>query len=123
VAMADASITSPFLEKFGRSSRDSGLTSDRSNRTTAAQRLHMLNSSHIRQKIEGGPKLQPLVHWTREKNDEAIGELYLTILSRLPTEEELQIVTTYRESGSGRGRVLRDLAWSLINSAEFSFRH
>ncbi len=123
VAMADASITSPFLEKFGRSSRDSGLASDRSNRTTASQRLHMLNSSHIRRKIEGGPKLQPLIHWSREKNEKAIPELYLTILSRFPTEEELQIVKTYGEAGSGSGRVLRDLAWALINSPEFSFRH
>jgi hypothetical protein len=123
VAMADASITSPFLEKFGRSSRDTGLASDRSNRTTASQRLHMLNSSHIRRKIEGGPKMQPLVHWSREKSDESIAELYLTILSRYPTEEELQIVKSYRETGSGTGRVLRDLAWALINSPEFSFRH
>lgn len=123
VAMADASITSPFLEKFGRSSRDTGLESDRSNRSTAAQRLHMLNSSHIRRKIEGGPKLQPLIHWSRERNEKAIPELYLTILSRLPTQEELQIVKTYGQTGSGRGRVLRDLAWALINSPEFSFRH
>jgi hypothetical protein len=123
VAMADASITSPFLEKFGRSSRDTGLESDRSNRTTAAQRLHLLNSSHVRQKIELGPKLAPLLHWSREKNEEALTELYLTILSRFPTEEELQIVKTYGETGSGRGRVLRDLAWALINSPEFSFRH
>jgi len=123
VAMADASITSPFLEKFGRSSRDTGLTSDRSNRTTASQRLHMLNSSHIRQKIESGPKLQPLIHWSHEKSEEAVPELYLTILSRLPTEEELQFVSAYGQSGSGRGRVLRDLAWALINSPEFSFRH
>ena len=121
VAMADASITSPFLEKFGRSSRDTGLESDRSNRTTAAQRLHLLNSSHIRRKIEGGPKLQPLIHWSREKNEKAIPELYLTILSRLPTEEELQAVKAYGQAG--RGRVLRDLAWALINSPEFSFRH
>ncbi len=42
VALADASITSPFLEKFGRSSRDTGLESDRNNRPTAAQRLHLL---------------------------------------------------------------------------------
>ena len=42
VALADASISSPFLEKFGRSSRDTGLESDRNNRPTAAQRLHML---------------------------------------------------------------------------------
>jgi len=123
VAMADASISSPFLEKFGRSSRDTGLQSDRSNRSTAAQRLHMLNSSHIRRKIEGGPKMLPLIHWNREKSEEAVTELYLTILSRAPTEEELQIVKTYGEAGSGSGRVLRDLAWALINSPEFSFRH
>jgi hypothetical protein len=123
VALADASITSPFLEKFGRSSRDTGLESDRSSRTTAAQRLHLLNSSHIRQKIEGGPKMQPLIHWSREKSEEAVSELYLTILSRFPTEEELEIVKTYSQTGSGRGRVLRDLAWALINSPEFSFRH
>jgi hypothetical protein len=123
VAMADASITSPFLEKFGRSSRDTGLESDRSNRTTAAQRLHMLNSSHIRRKIEGGPKMQPLIHWSREKSEDAVSELYLTILSRFPTEDELEIVKTYGQAGSGRGRALRDLAWALINSPEFSFRH
>jgi len=123
VAMADASITSPFLEKFGRSSRDTGLASDRSNRTTPAQRLHMLNSSHIRRKIEGGPKMQPLIHWSRERNEESVTELYLTILSRFPTEEELQVVKSYGQAGSGSGRVLRDLAWALINSPEFLFRH
>jgi hypothetical protein len=121
--MGDASITSPFLEKFSRSSRDTGLVSDRSNRTTAAQRLHMLNSSHIRRKIDGGPKMQPLIHWSREQKDDAIAELYLTILSRFPTEDELQVVKTYHESRAGTGRVLRDLAWALINSPEFSFRH
>ncbi len=123
VAMGDASITSPFLEKFGRSSRDTGLESDRSSRTTASQRLHMLNSSHIRQKIEGGPKMAPLIQWTRERNDESIDELYLTILSRYPTQEELNTVRSFQQSGSGTGRVLRDLAWALINSTEFSFRH
>ncbi len=123
VAMADASITSPFLEKFGRSSRDSGLGSDRNNRPTAAQRLHMLNSSHIRYKIESGPKLQPLLHWSRERDEEAVTELYLTILSRHPTEEEVETVKAYAQSGSGRGRALRDLAWALVNSLEFSFRH
>ena len=60
VALADASITSPFLEKFGRSSRDTGLESDRNNRPTAAQRLHLLNSSHVRRKMETSPKLRAL---------------------------------------------------------------
>jgi hypothetical protein len=121
--LADASITSPFLEKYGRSSRDSGMESDRSSRPTPAQRLHMLNSSHIRRKLESGPKLQPLLRTSgRDNHAEAVTELYLTILSRFPTEEELEIMETYFRSG-GRSTALRDLAWALINCPEFSYRH
>jgi len=130
VALADASITSPFLEKFGRSSRDTGLESDRNNRPTAAQRLHLLNSSHIRRKVETSPKLKPLLQAsgkTREeiekREQEAIRELYLTILSRFPTEEEREILETYAKTGGQRWTMLRDLAWALINSPEFSYRH
>jgi hypothetical protein len=124
IALADASITSPFLEKFGRSTRDTGLETERISRPTAAQRLHMLNSSHIRRKIERSAKLQPLLQ-SYERREEAVRQLYLTILSRLPTEDELQTLTKYGRGSSGRRRgvVLPDLAWALINSSEFSYRH
>jgi hypothetical protein len=121
VALADASITSPFLEKFGRSSRDTGLESDRNNRPTAAQRLHMLNSSHVRRKIETSPKLRALLG-SDPKRPENIVEIYLTVLSRMPTEEELHIAGTHvKETWADRGP--RDLFWALINSPEFCFRH
>ena len=61
IALADGSITSSFLEMFGRPPRDTGLESERNNRPTAAQRLHLLNSSHIQRKIEQSPKLQALL--------------------------------------------------------------
>lgn len=61
IALADGSITSSFLEMFGRPSRDSGLASERTNSPTAAQRLHLLNSSHIQRKLERGPKLVALI--------------------------------------------------------------
>ena len=57
IALPDGSITSSFLELFGRPPRDTGLESERNNRFTAAQRLHLLNSSHIQRKIEQGPKI------------------------------------------------------------------
>ena len=121
VALADASITSPFLEKFGRSSRDTGLESDRNNRPTAAQRLHMLNSSHVRRKMETSPKLRALLG-PDPKRTENITEIYLTVLSRMPTEEELQIAETHvRETWAEGGP--RDLFWALINSPEFCYRH
>ena len=124
IAMADASITSPFLEKFGRSPRDTGLESERNSRPTAAQRLHMLNSSHIRRKIEQSPQLRALVESTPSAQ-ETVHRLYLLILSRQATEEEMKIAKTLGQGGNARMRMdaVRDLAWALINSAEFSYRH
>jgi hypothetical protein len=118
IALADASISSPFLEEFGRSPRDTGLESERISRPTAGQQLHLLNSSHIRQKIEQGPKLQSLL---RSGNKEVVTQLYLMILSRFPTKEDLQVVATDASGGLGKG--LSNLAWALINSPEFLYRH
>ncbi|MBN1506619.1 MAG: DUF1553 domain-containing protein [Sedimentisphaerales bacterium] len=123
ISLADGSITSSFLEMFGRPPRDTGLESERSNRATADQRLHMLNSSHIQRKIEQGPRLQSLMQ-SRRKPQQVVDELYLTILSRFPTGEERKIVAAYGQTGGARPReVAIDLAWALINSEEFLYRH
>ncbi len=122
IALADGSITSPFLELFGRPPRDTGKAAERDNQPTAAQSLHLLNSSHIRGKIER-------VRWrrlagNRRDPDEAVRELYLTIVSRYPTEDELDTVRRYaRTSEAGRRHALTDTAWALLNSPEFLFRH
>lgn len=121
VALADASITSPFLEKFGRSSRDTGLESDRNNRPTAAQLLHLLNSSHVRRKMEDSPKLRTLLG-SDPKRPEVVVEIYLTVLSRMPTEEERSVATRHvKEAWAESGP--RDLFWALVNSPEFCLRH
>jgi hypothetical protein len=123
IALADGSITSSFLETFGRSPRDTGLESERNNRTTAAQRLHLLNSSHIQRKIEQGPGLRALLQPGR-RPQEVVTELYLTILSRFPTEEELKVLQGFTRPGAGNRRAaVVDLAWALINSPEFLYRH
>jgi hypothetical protein len=123
IALADASITSSFFETFGRPPRDTGLESERNNLTDAAQRLHMLNSSHIQRKIEQGPKLRNLLQ-RNGGGKQVIEALYLTILSRYPTEEEMRIVGDYYKSSIGNGReALVDIVWALINSTEFLYRH
>ena len=123
IALADGSITSSFLEMFGRPPRDTGLESERTNRPTASQRLYLLNSSHIQRKIEQGGKIRSIIQ-SKGNPREAVTGLYLTILSRFPTDEELKIVAAYSQSGTAKGReALVDLAWALINSAEFLYRH
>ncbi|MBN2577652.1 MAG: DUF1553 domain-containing protein [Pirellulales bacterium] len=122
IALADGSITSSFLEMFGRPARDTGLLSERNDRPSAAQRLHLLNSSHVQRKIEFSPKLQALRR-SRRRPREIIDELYLTILSRYPTDEELKTIREYAQSGDRNRRVGVDVVWAVINSAEFLYRH
>jgi hypothetical protein len=122
VGLPDGSISSAFLELFGRSPRDSGLESERNNRPSDAQRLHLLNSNHVERKIEQGPALQLILN--NKDGRAAAADLYLTILSRRPTEYELKIMDNYsRNAGVNRRQANIDLAWALINSTEFLYRH
>lgn len=123
ISIADGSITSPFLELFGRPARATGMADERVNKPSATQRMHMLNSSHIQRKLEESPKLKALMGQKREQKEIAV-DLYLTILSRYPTDEELKNAEDYAKSGVVKGReAWIDLAWALINSDEFMYRH
>jgi hypothetical protein len=123
IALADGSIRSAFLETFGRPPRDTGLASERAAQPTAAQRLYLLNSADVQRKLQQGPRLQALL--LRQTSPlGAVTSLYLTILSRYPTDEELRAVTAYTQAaGANRRGVAQDLAWALVNSAEFGMRH
>lgn len=123
VQLPDGSITSSFLELFGRAARDTGLESERNNRLTAAQQLHLLNSSHVQRKIEQSRMVQTLTQ-TKRAQPEVINGLYLAVLSRFPTESERAIVTAQLETRGGKNREAAcDLVWALFNSAEFLYRH
>ena len=124
IALPDGSITSSFLEMYGRPSRDTGQELERNNRPTAMQRLHLLNSSQIRRKLEQGPKLQALWLENQKRPREVVDALYLTILTRYPTDSERQSVQAYAQSAKlGPRQTALDLAWALINTDEFLYRH
>jgi hypothetical protein len=121
IGLPDGSITSSFLEMFGRPSRDTGEELERNNRISATQRLHLLNSTHVQRKIEQGPKLQALLR-ARKSPAEIVDSLYLAILSRPPTAEERDLATGYSKKTDVRSASI-DVAWALINSTEFLYRH
>ncbi len=122
IALPDGSITSPFLEMFGRSPRDTGLESERNNRITDAQRLHLLNSSQVQRKISQSRMLQYQLQGNKSAR-EIITAMYLGILSRFPTDEEVKMAESYAKSVPSKREATTDLAWALINSAEFLYRH
>jgi len=123
VALPDGSITSPFLELFGRPARATGLLNERVNRPSASQRMHLLNSSHIQNKLVNGTNMKRMLHHKR-KPAEMIEDVFLSVLSRYPTPAETSKIESYFRSGVVKGRDTGiDLVWALINSDEFLFRH
>jgi len=124
IELADGSITSQFLEMFGRPSRDTGLESERNNQPTDAQRLHLLNSSHVQDKIERSSRLKGLIRTAKGNRRMLANLIYLNILSRYPTQAELTTALQYFQTkGINIRQATNDLAWVLINSKEFLYRH
>jgi Protein of unknown function (DUF1553)/Protein of unknown function (DUF1549) len=124
VALADGSITSPFLDMFGRPARDTGFSSERNNHPTDAQSLHLLNSSSIQERIERSWRLNGLIRRAKGNSGEVINGLYITILSRFPTKIERDAAIKYSKTkGLNRKQAIVDLAWALINSKEFLYQH
>jgi len=122
IALADGSITSSFLEMFGRPSRDTGLESERNNHLTGAQKLWLLNSSVMQHKIESS-RMIAFQSAPDRPPDEVVSGMYLGILSRFPTAAETATAEKYFQSGAPRKQATVDLAWALMNSTEFLYRH
>ena len=84
--------------------------------------------------FRSGPRLKVLFDSGRKPAD-IIEELYLTILSRFPTADELKNAEAYGQAPPAKTAKPTekaapkkredwvDLAWSLINSTEFLYRH
>lgn len=121
IGIADGSITSSFLELFGRPPRDTGYVEERNSKPSAAQRLHLLNSSHVLNKIKACPLVSEAIE-SGMNTEELTKKAYLTILSRFPMPEELQAIKEYGGDSGGR-EVVEDIIWMLFNQPEFYFIH
>ena len=99
------------------------MESERVNELASPQWLYMLNSAQVQNKLQSGPKLAAMLSAGGSANEIA-ERLYLTILSRFPTDADVQAAEEYAKTGVTKDRdVWIDLAWALINSPEFSLRH
>ncbi len=117
ICVADGSISSSFLELFGRPPRNSPLESERSSRLSLRQVLLLLNSSDVERMISSSPRLKRLAG-PKTTSAEAIDELYLAAFSRPPTEQEKQALLDLMK-GKDRSVALGDLMWAILNSGSF----
>ena len=123
IALPDGSITSSFLDMFGRPSRSTGQESERNNRISSGQKLNLLNSGDMQRKVMNSRMVEFQTTGNRQTS-EIINGVYLGILSRFPTAEEQETMQNYfKKFGTSRRQPTVDLVWALINSMEFLYRH
>ncbi|MEI6167741.1 MAG: DUF1553 domain-containing protein [bacterium] len=136
ISLADGSIELPFLELFGRPSRNTSYESERVSAPSVFQAQHLLNSSHIQKKIEKSWVIRQLItarekaiakpdaQVLKQENQKLIEELYLRVLSRFPSAPESEIAESYLTSPKRNfNDSVNDLAWALMNSKEFILKH
>ncbi len=122
--LADGSISSTFLELFGRPSRDTGLESERNNAMTGSQRMYLLNSSHMQKKVERSNAVKNWLQHARNDDAKLIESIYVGVLCRQPSTDEMRTAKQYiKARPEGRQAAANDLTWAMINSREFLYRH
>ena len=122
VQISDGSISSRTLDSFGRPPRDSGRISERKRIIDDSQRLFLMNSGWIYN--NAGKLPQRLFGKKSRLNfEQRLDMIYLTILSRHVTKDEIKLIKKYQKNLQKKWTLWNDLVWALVNSKEFLYQH
>ena len=80
------------------------------------------SSDVVRGAARGGAVVDKLVS-SKANHTEAIETLYLTVLSRRPTAEEVKLMSDYLSRRKDDREGFRGVLWMLLNSSEFALNH
>ncbi len=119
--LPDNSVGSYFLDVFGRSRRLQ--VQERSDLTSMSQALHLMNGGTISDRITNPNGTVARILKSSLKADEALEELYLSTLSRKPSDKEKHVAIKYIEGCATQKEGFEDMMWAIVNSREFIFNH
>jgi hypothetical protein len=120
----DNRMPSYFFRIFGRPVRASVCECERSNEPSIAQALHLMNSEEITSKIRARTGTARRLANSKMTPREIIDELYLSTLSRYPTDAERTLMLrVFTDAGDDRPAAVEDVLWALLNSRSFVYNH
>lgn len=123
IQLPDTGVKSYLLDVFGRPARQITCECERTTQPNIAQALHLLNGDALNKKIANPTGRIDTLLKAKKSNVQIIEDLYLSTLSRIPNQDEIDRADRWiREAGAPR-EGLQDLLWVLLNSREFMFNH
>ena len=125
VALPDDSFNaaSYFLTVFGRPENSSACECERTQDSSLAQSLHLLNSRSIQEKLTNGGSRAALLAKAQKPAEDRISELFVMAYARPPEPDETAKAREYLEKKKGEQGAWEDLVWALLNTKEFLFNH
>lgn len=120
--IADGATSTYFLTTFGRATRETACSCEVKMEPTLSQALHLLNGDTVNSKMQQGGVIAALRKEGLEPM-QIVERLYITTLTRRPTEEERAALAPLFAEGSDVNKGLEDVFWALLNSREFLFNH
>lgn len=116
-------VNSTFLDTFGRPNPNQDPPCERLGEATMTQALHLMNASDLQRRIADAKGRCRRLAESDQTATEVVSDLYLSIYSRYPIEEERRTAVAYLEQHQeNRQLALEDLMWAMVNSPEFSYR-
>jgi hypothetical protein len=85
--------------------------------------MYLINDSEMNAKISAPKGWLAQALKEIEDNRLLVEELYLSTVSRFPTEDEVTKALNYVAKASDRKAGFEDVLWSLLNLREFVFNH
>ncbi|MSQ95266.1 MAG: DUF1553 domain-containing protein [Gemmataceae bacterium] len=120
----DNRMPSYFFRIFGRPVRASVCECERSNEPSIAQALHLMNSEEITNKLRARQGTARRLANSKMTPSEIIDELYLSTLSRFPTDAERTVMLRiFTEAEGDRQAAVEDVLWALLNTRSFVYNH
>jgi hypothetical protein len=121
--LPDGEFYHRFLRSFGQPQRSSACECERESDSTLAQSLHLVGGRVVHNKLRDADGHLPRLAASNRTARELVDDLYLSALSRFPSEDERHLAISHLNGCPDRRSGLEDLTWALINSKEFLFQH
>jgi hypothetical protein len=116
-------VDSLFLDTFGRPDPNQDPPCERTSDSTVTQTLHLMNAPAIHAKVTSDEGFAAKLAASEKTPDEITQELYLTVYSRFPDDEEQAVAREFfQQEGTNRRQATEDMLWALVNTPEFVFK-
>lgn len=121
--LPDGEINHPFLKTFGQPARELACECEREGDSNLAQALQLINGPTVNEKLRNAGNRIGKLLGKKASDLEVLNELYLSTLSRPPTENDVKVSLEHVAKAKDKRKAWEDVHWALLNAKEFLFRH